>query len=181
MEFERYMKEAGLTDDKGAVILDPSKEFERGVIRTVAKRHTAAKQRHAMIGRLGLVIDGTGRDHQLIAVQNAMLKQLGYDTHMVFVNTSLDVALERNEKRERTVPAFIAKKNWTIVQSNIGRFQTMFGSGNFKIIDNNKSEQELVQNTLQIAAKYVRQKLNAPIQSYVAKRWMAGERKARRR
>ena len=42
-------------------------------------------------------------------------------------------------------------------------------------------EQELVQNTLQIAAKYVRQKLNAPIQSYVAKRWMAGERKARRR
>ena len=110
-----------------------------------------------------------------------MLKQLGYDTHMVFVNTSLDVALERNEKRERTVPAFIAKKNWTIVQSNIGRFQTMFGSGNFKIIDNNKSEQELVQNTLQIAAKYVRQNLNAPIQSYVAKRWMAGERKARSR
>ena len=26
------------------------------------------------------------------------LQQLGYDSHMIFVNTSLDVALERNEK-----------------------------------------------------------------------------------
>ena len=57
MEFSRYMKEAGLVDENGAVILDPNKSFERGVIRTVAKRHTQAKQRHAMIGRLGLVIE----------------------------------------------------------------------------------------------------------------------------
>ena len=174
--FERQLKQAGLS-----MAMPDAEMDQRDKIRAHAKALTSNQISQYLKGKLGLVIDGTGRDHQLIAVQNAMLKQLGYDTHMVFVNTSLDVALERNEKRERTVPAFIAKKNLTIVQSNIGRFQTMFGSGNFKIIDNNKSEQELVQNTLQIAAKYVRQKLNAPIQSYVAKRWMAGERKARRR
>ena len=28
-----------------------------------------------------------------------MLDQLGYDSYMVFVNTSLDVALERNKNR----------------------------------------------------------------------------------
>ena len=30
-----------------------------------------------------------------------MLKQLGYDCYMIFVNTSLDVALERNSKKRK--------------------------------------------------------------------------------
>ena len=32
-----------------------------------------------------------------------MLDQLGYDSYMVFVNTSLDVALERNKNRSRSM------------------------------------------------------------------------------
>ena len=32
------------------------------------------------------------------------LQKLGYDNHMIFVNTSLDVALRRNEKRPRKLP-----------------------------------------------------------------------------
>ena len=174
--FERQLKQAGLS-----MSMPDSEMDQRDKIRAHAKALTSTQISAYLKGKLGLVIDGTGRDHGLIGVQNAMLKQIGYDTHMVFVNTSLEVALERNKLRERTVPEFIAKKNWTTVQSNIGRFQNMFGSMNFKVIDNNKSEKELVTQTLQIASKYVRQKLNAPIQSYVAKRWMAGERKARRR
>ena len=60
-------------------------------------------------GRLGMVIDGTGRDYDKINYQVGLLKQLGYDCYMVFVNTSLDVALERNRRRERTVPEYITK------------------------------------------------------------------------
>jgi|TARA_R110002074_G_scaffold173383_2_gene336175 shikimate kinase len=174
--FERQLKQAGLS-----MSMPDSEMDQRDKIRAHAKALTSTQISAYLKGKLGLVIDGTGRDHGLIGVQNAMLKQIGYDTHMVFVNTSLEVALERNKLRERTVPEFIAKKNWTTVQSNIGRFQNMFGSMNFKVIDNNKSEKELVTQTLQIASKYVRQKLNTPIQSYTAKRWMAGERKSRRR
>ena len=51
-------------------------------------------------GRLGMVVDGTGRDYDKIKNQVAQLRQLGYDCYMIFVNTSLDVALERNSKRE---------------------------------------------------------------------------------
>ena len=54
-------------------------------------------------GRLGMVIDGTGRDYDKIANQKALLQQLGYDCYMIFVNTSLDVALERNAKRREEV------------------------------------------------------------------------------
>ena len=73
MEFTRYMKDAGLTDEKGAVILDPEQEFERGVIRTVAKRHTQAKTNYAMVGRLGLVIDGTGANAKKVMGQKKTL------------------------------------------------------------------------------------------------------------
>ena len=44
------------------------------------------------------------------------LKQLGYDCYMIFVNTSLDVALERNRRRERTVPEYITTKSWNETQ-----------------------------------------------------------------
>ena len=50
-------------------------------------------------GRLGLIIDGTGKDFEKITRQARNLEALGYDTHMIFVNTSLDVALQRNAER----------------------------------------------------------------------------------
>ena len=51
------------------------------------------------------------------------LQQLGYDSHMIFVNTSLDVALERNAKRPRKLPEPIVVSSWNNVQKNIGKFQ----------------------------------------------------------
>ena len=45
-----------------------------------------------------------------IAKQKADLESIGYDCYMIFVNTSLDVALERNIERERTVPEDIVIK-----------------------------------------------------------------------
>ena len=63
-------------------------------------------------GRLGMVVDGTGRDYDKIKNQVAQLRQLGYDCYMIFVNTSLDVALERNSKERKC-------KN--ILQENLGK------------------------------------------------------------
>ena len=58
-------------------------------------------------GRLGLVIDATGRDKSVINNQKKQLDLIGYDSYMIFVNTSLEVALERNKNRPRTVPEYI--------------------------------------------------------------------------
>ena len=84
------------------------------------------KQDNYVDGRLGLIIDGTGRDYDKIAKQSNELKRLGYDTHMIYVNTSLDVALARNAERERKVHASIATKSWKDVQSNLGKFSQHF-------------------------------------------------------
>jgi predicted kinase len=160
----------------------PEDEAEaRDILRARAKGVTDNTLDLSLKGRLGLVIDGTGRDYDKIKIQNDMLKQLGYDTYMVFVNTSLEVALERNAKRERSVPEYITRKSWTQVQSNIGKFQNTFGMSNMIIIDNSKDDRELTTMVMNKVDKSVRRLLSNKIKSYTAKRWMATERRLKRR
>ena len=174
--FERSLKKNGLS------LKMPEDEAEaRDIIRDRAKAMTGSQLDLSIKGRLGLVIDGTGRDYDKIKEQKALLDQLGYDCYMVFVNTTLEVALERNSKRERSVPEYITKKSWTQVQSNIGKFQNTFGMSNMIIIDNSKDDKELTTVVMNKCSKAVRRLLGNKIKSYTAKRWMATERKLKRR
>ena len=160
----------------------PDSEAEaRDMIRARAKATTGNIMDLSIKGRLGMIVDGTGRDYDKIKSQVAELRQLGYDCYMIFVNTSLDVALERNSKRERSVPEYITRKSHAIVQSNIGKFQNSFGMGNMVIIDNSKDDRELTTQIMDRCSKAVRRLLSNKIKSYTAKRWMATERRLRRR
>ena len=94
--FEKMLKDAGYSTDISD--LDPT---IRDTIRGKAKAVTKKRKDSFVDGRLGLIIDGTGKDYDKITRQATELKQLGYDTYMIFVNTSLDVALARNRKRDR--------------------------------------------------------------------------------
>jgi predicted kinase len=96
---------------------------------------TKKKMELAIQGRLGLVIDGTGKNFEKIKNQADLLKVLGYDTAMIFVNTDLDTALERNRKRQRTLPDSEVEAMWKDVQKNIGKFQSMFRQKMY-IVDN---------------------------------------------
>ena len=98
---------------------------------------------------------------------------------MIFVNTSLEVALERNKNRPRTVPDYVVQNSWNQVQSNIGQFQRIFSPGRMLIVDNNRSEKELVTLTLNTAARYIRSQLRASPQNLTAKQWIANELKAK--
>jgi hypothetical protein len=99
---------------------------------------------------------------------------------MVFVNTSLEVALERNQNRPRTLPEYIVKTSWNTVQQNIGKFQYLFGRSNMAIIDNNKSDKELVTDTLRKASNFVRSQLMRKPNNIIAKTWIAKELQMKR-
>ena len=174
--FEKSLRDAGLS-----LTLPDEEQYFRDMLRTRAKAIVDNQIDLYVKGRLGLVIDATGRDYNIISRQYSALQLLGYDCYMVFVNTSLEVALERNSKRERVVPEYITKNSWQSVQNNIGRFQNLFGLTNFVVVDNSKSEQELVTLTMNKVNAVVRRFLGTPIKSYIAKRWMAKERMARRK
>jgi cytidylate kinase len=173
---ENSLRKAGLS-----LSMPDEEQYFRDILRTRAKAIVDNQIDLYVKGRLGLVIDATGRDYNIISRQFSSLQLLGYDCYMVFVNTSLEVALERNAKRERVVPEYITKNSWQSVQNNIGRFQNLFGLTNFVVVDNSKSEQELVTLTMNKVNSVVRRFLGTPIKSYIAKRWMAKERMARRK
>ena len=106
-----------------------------GGIRDKAKQLTKKQKSFYEAGRLGMIIDGTGHEYGKIAKNKKYAESLGYDTYMVFVNTSLEVAKERNQARDRVLPDDLLEKSWSDVQNNLGKFQNLFG-GNFRIVDN---------------------------------------------
>jgi dephospho-CoA kinase len=162
-------------EKEGLSLKMPDSEKEkRDELRAKAKITTAAQLDLYIAGRLGCIMDGTARDFALISRQQRLFRFLGYQTTMLFVNTSLDVALERNAKRDRTVPEHIAKTNWNKVQSNMGQYQRLFGAKNMYIIDNSQSEKELVTQTLNKCASIVRRTMNQP-HGYIAQQWIKRE------
>jgi len=169
--FEKYLKDAGLS-----LKMPKSEEEPRDKLRDRAKRVTAARQANYLEGRLGLIIDGTGKEYDKIAKQATQLKQLGYDVHMIFVNTSLETALERNAKRERTVPRSIATKSWKTVQSNMGKFSQYFRQ-NFIVVDNNDSEEDVMGPVYKQVMSLAKKK----VQNKTGLNWIQGELDKRKR
>lgn len=174
--FERGLKKANLS-----LKMPDEEEYFRNIIRQRAKTTAANILDTYVQGRLGLVIDATGRDLPLIQRQVSMLKNIGYDCYMVFVNTSLDVALERNKKRPRSIPEYIVTKSWEGVQANIGSFQRVFSPNKMLIVDNNRSEKELVSNVLNQASKFIRSRLRTKPENGIALSWIKKEIELKRR
>lgn len=104
--------------------------------RETAKKQVAKFKQFYEAGRLGMIIDGTGDNFEKVARQKKEAEELGYDTYMVFVNTSLEVALIRNQERERTLGEDLVTQSWKECQENMGKFQQLFGSSKFQIVDN---------------------------------------------
>jgi predicted kinase len=174
--FERGLKKGNLS-----LKMPDEEEYFRNIVRAKAKMTTATQLDTYIQGRLGLVIDATGRDITTISGQKSMLDLIGYDSYMIFINTSLEVALERNKNRPRTIPEYVVTNSWNQVQRNIGQFQRIFSPNRMLIVDNNRSEKELVTITLNTASKYIRSKLRASPQNLTAKQWIANELKAKQR
>jgi dephospho-CoA kinase len=143
----------------------------RDEIRAKAKRMTALSLGAAIEGRLGLILDSTARDVARIESERAHMEAIGYDTFMIFVNTSREVALVRNQERKRKLPDAIVIQNHKQVQANIGKLQNMFGNNNFAIIDNNKVKEDVNPKVY----KAVRKLVNRDPTSKVAKDWVKRE------
>lgn len=128
--FEKSMKDAGLE-------MNPENIFSaQGQAMRLSAKVLTGKRRDLYIqGRLGLVIDGTGRDAAKIIKQKSLLEGIGYETAMVFVNTNMDTAIQRDSERSRSLGTDQVSKMWKSVQQNIGTFQSQFGR-HFYVVDN---------------------------------------------
>jgi phosphopantetheine adenylyltransferase len=119
-----------------------SEEQQRNALRSRAKSVTELKERLAIHGRNGLIINGTGDDSAKIAKIKARLEGLGYDTKLMLVNTKNEVSqrrnIERGERGGRTVPENIRLEKWTAVQNAKEDLKDIFGPDNYHEIDNSE-------------------------------------------
>ena len=172
--FEKLLKDADF--DLDFRTMSPEKSLERDKIRSRAKEVTSKMQRNFVAGRLGLIIDGTGAEYVKIERQARKLKELGYETYMIFVNTSLDTAIERNNQRTRKLPLDIVKTYWNNVQANIGKFQRLFGMSNMIIVDNNSAGENVFNTVFKQIVKLTKRKFK----NYIAKQWIDNQLRMKR-
>lgn len=172
--FETYLQMKGISQDIASLKPD---EFEKAMeLRNKSKNVAKTALKNYVNGRLGLLIDGTGKDYNKIAKQKKRLQDVGYDCFMIFVNTDLDVALERNQMRDRKLPTELVKKSWQAVQNNLGRFQGLFGSSNMLVVDNSEYKE-----FPKIVKSGARSFITKPIQNHIAKKWIKKELELRKK
>ena len=175
-----------LMDKEGLDKTMPSSEQEkRDLVRGRAKSMTELRQRLALLGRNGLIINGTGDDHEKISRIKDRLEEIGYDTSMVMVNTDDEISKQRNIERGtrggRTVPEEVRKQKWDAVQASRPEFAKMFGD-KYMEFDNSEdlrqASPEVVKakkdEMLQLF-KNVQQFVTEPPQSEAASLWVAHE------
>jgi len=164
--FEKLIKAAGLS------LSMPDDEFDsREPLRVRAKVVREKQKKNYLEGRLGIIIDGTAKDADKLISQSNGLMSLGYDTHMIFVNTSVDVALQRNAERPRSVPEPIVVDYWKAVQNNIGQFSQHFSGGRFIAVDNNDASEDELAKVWKIVRRLVKKKVT----NTRAKNWISLE------
>ena len=177
--FEKGLKDAGYSASELAKYAkDPEVWADVMKVRDNAKNLTKKMQTNYMNQRLGQVIDGTGKDYNKIERQRKIYQDLGYDTYMVFVNTSLEVAMERNRMRERKLGDDMVKLMWKEVQDNMGKFQRLFGPSRMLIVDNSSYNNK---DIIRLSEKEIEKHLKTPIQNPLGKRWIQDQLNLKKR
>jgi dephospho-CoA kinase len=166
--YEYLMRKQDLSMDPETIFSPQGQE-----IRGRAKELTTNRRKHYLDGRIGIVVDGTGKDVAKVEAEAKKLRELGYDTMMLFINTSLAVAQERNMQRERKIDPKQVEQMWNAVQQNIMSFQQVFGSANFHVIDNSGGLED-PNRAKQFSQVYreTRKFINAPPNSRAARAWL---------
>ena len=151
-------------------------------LRDFSKSLTKQRMKLYQQGKLGMIIDGTGHDFGKIQRMKADLEADGYDTYMVFVNTSLEVAQKRNQERDRVLPPKLLEKSWKDVQKNLGSFQALF-KNNFVIVDNSNhlTPKQAEAKFVPLVTKVIRKFVNLPIKNKLGKMWVAKQKRLNRR
>ena len=122
--------------------MPPEERTARDVVRGRAKKVTKEKERNAIAGRQGLIINGTADDPEKTMKIKKQLEDSGYKTMMLYVNTSNSVSRERNIQRGkdggREVPEDIRQQKWQAARDARESLRSAFGHENFIHVDNSE-------------------------------------------
>ena len=135
---EEYIKEAGLPADEKTY--DKEQRSLRAKLGWKARKAAEEDLARNTAGRESMVVDGTGASYKATTKKMKALEDAGFEIHMVFVNTSKDVAVQRNRARaERSLADFIVTKTWDSVQESAKQYKQDYGDRFYEINTDNIS------------------------------------------
>ena len=150
--------------------------MEKERIRAKAKKVTKKREQLWINGRLGLIIDGTAKNPNKLSAQVKSLEAVGYSCYMIFVNTSLDMALAGNAGRARRLKDEVVRATWEEVQRVKDELANLFPGG-FVEIENNRQGEDVFKKSFVEIGKLI----NRPPSNPRAKAWIAHELESKAR
>jgi len=150
--------------------------MEKERIREKGKKITKKKEQLWINGRLGLIIDGTAKNLLKLTIQKTDLEAVGYSSYMIFVNTSLDVALQNNAGRKRRLTDETVRATWEEVQRVKDQLANLF-PGRYVEIVNNRAGEDVFRKSFVEIGKLIKRPPSSPI----AKAWIAHELESKAR
>jgi predicted kinase len=144
--------------------------MEKERIRKKGKKITKKREQLWINGRLGLIIDGTAKNPLKLSITKQELEAVGYSTYMIFVNTSIDIALQQNAGRTRKLKPEVVRATWSEVQLVKDQLANLF-PGRFIEIVNNRAGEDVFRKSFVEIGKLIKRPPSSPI----AKAWIAHE------
>lgn len=165
---------------KGIKQFQPPSEITTDPDWATSKRARSVQEKNYLDGRLGLVIDGTGRYAPALEKDAKTLQSLGYDVAIVYVKTDIDTAIERQKTRNRQMSPEIVAQLHDAVISNISFYKQLVGD-NFAVVDNSGGDvKATVSDPKNLESSYprpinaerwVRRWLGVPVKNDAARKW----------
>ena len=141
--FIRNLKDAGVSLDlKNA---DAEARSKAAKAMAAANKEFRPITRDIILGKKNFILDGTAASSRPTLVLKKELEDLGYDILMVYVFSSLEKALDRNETRfqrsqgeDRSLSPAIVLRTWNSITQNYDLYKNEFGN-NFVSVVNDKA------------------------------------------
>ena len=102
---------------------------------------TGDQRREAIRNRGPLIINGPADDHRRMITIKEELEELGYETSMVFVDTTNEASKERNEKLAKMIAESVRYDKWKLAQTCKESYYQKFS--NFIDFNNSSSFEEI--------------------------------------
>lgn len=111
---------------QGAVEINSVQAFDYLMDKQKLSETTKDYRREAIRSRLPLIINGPADDHYRMITIKEELEELGYETMIVFVDTTNEASKQRNERLTKMVSESVRQEKWELAQSSKEAYRQNF-------------------------------------------------------
>lgn len=139
-------------------------------------------RREAIRQRQPLIITGTTNEQYNILAIREELEELGYETMMIFVNTTNESSRKRNEKHERMMAESVRQERWEVTQLVAEKFNQEFKKylefdNSIDLNEATEIETSEKEEDISIIYEMTNWFFDTPVENEIAESWMIRHKK----